>query len=243
MIIPAGGTLKGPLADRFNVPHKALLAPQGVRLIDVAVNSALACSGTRRVCVPADIPFSLDDRVILTEGGTSAPNTILSGVNKLHPVSQHFLIITADLPFLTTEMIEHFVQHAPDADFVAAVFDRNQFQSKFPNTTSTYVKLNDGEWTMGGLFLARSAAFVPSLKHMEAAFQNRKSVIGMVKLLGWRFLLDFALRRINVTQTVSKIESILGCSIALVRDADPALAYDIDDLDDYEYAERYRPHA
>jgi hypothetical protein len=122
---------------------------------------------------------------------------------------------------------------------VGAAIRSSAFESTFPGSTNTYVSLRDGAWTLGGVFLARTSAFRPAMEKMELAFQNRKSVFGMAKLLGLNFLLRFIARQVGVDDVVKKIESILMCKIGLTQDPDPVLAYDIDDLDDYEYSIRH----
>jgi hypothetical protein len=45
-------------------------------------------------------------------------------------------------------------------------------------------------------------------------------------------------RAISVPEVVTKIEGVIGCKIAAVKNGPAELAFDVDDIPDYEYALR-----
>ena len=67
----------------------------------------------------------------------------------------------------------------------------------------------------------------------------RKSKLGMAKLLGPVFLYKFVRKQLTVPLVESKLKQILNCSGAPVMNCAPELAYDIDAIDDYEYAMKF----
>lgn len=247
VILPAGGTFKGPLADQTKVPHKTLLAPHGKTLLEVGLKAIEESGLANRIAIPGedcvhDALRETDYRLV--PGGTTGPGTILNGLRALRqnaPLTDRLLLITTDLPFLEARHLTDFVNRAPrNADLVVAVCEGAQFEVTFPGSANTYVKLNDGRWTVGGVFLVKAEPFERAISHLEAVFINRKSVLGMVRLLGPKFLLQFALRRVGVEDVIRKVEAILGCSGAAVHKSAPELAFDIDDVEDYEYAIAHR---
>ncbi len=247
VILPAGGAFKGPLADQTQVPHKTLLAPFGETLLQTGIKAILESGRANRIAVPGE--GCVHDQLRETDfrlvpGGTTGPGTILNGLRALRqngPLTDRLLLVTTDLPFIEARHINEFVDRAPKtADLAVAVCNSSEFEVVFPNSTNTYVKLNDGQWTVGGVFLVKAEPFERAISHLESVFINRKSVLGMVRLLGPKFLLQFALRRVGVEDVIRKVESILGCSGAAVYKSAPELAFDIDDVEDYEYAIAHR---
>src|SRR5439155_17905392 len=86
------------------------------------------------------------------------------------------LVLTTDLPFITAEAIRGFLESAPEsADIALPVHERQEFESKFPGTQSTYVRLGDGDWTIGGAFLFRPEALELNRQNIERLFSARKS--------------------------------------------------------------------
>ena len=61
-------------------------------------------------------------------------------------------------------------------------------------------------------------------------------MMGMAKLLGPVFLIKFITKTLSMPDIKRKCEQILHASGFPVTDGPPELAFDIDDLEDYEYA-------
>ncbi len=70
----------------------------------------------------------------------------------------------------------------------------------------------------------------------QQLFAARKSSFGMASLLGPALLLRFALGRLRVADVEARAKRRLGLEARAVRDASPALCYDVDTIDDYRYA-------
>ena len=60
----------------------------------------------------------------------------------------------------------------------------------------------------------------------------------MAKLLGGGFVWKVLTKAITSTEVARKVETILGCRVALIKNGPAEFAYDIDDIVDYEYALR-----
>jgi hypothetical protein len=179
---------------------------------------------------------------VCLDQGTSAPDNILIGLRWLaeHDPAPTFLVVTTDLPFISGATLRRYVEACPeDADLTLPLISKAQWDDRFPGTGATFARLGDGEWTAGCAYRMRSAAFRSALPHIEAVFQNRKSVLGMARLLGPAFLFRFITRRLTVPDLERKIQTMLGCQAVAVRDSPPELAYDIDDDTDLAYARQH----
>ena len=76
------------------------------------------------------------------------------------------------------------------------------------------------------------------IPQIEKVVANRKNVFKLAQLLGFPFLLKVITKSISSTEVKAKCEELIGCKIAVVRGGPAELAFDIDELDDYEYALR-----
>ncbi|MBC5810316.1 MAG: hypothetical protein GIW95_05605 [Candidatus Eremiobacteraeota bacterium] len=70
----------------------------------------------------------------------------------------------------------------------------------------------------------------------QRLFDARKSLWRMASLLGPLLLLRFASRTLRIAHVEQRAATLLGVRARAVRNASPALCFDIDTLDDYRYA-------
>lgn len=243
-ILPAGGTIDPNFAARVGVDAKALIEIGGRTIFDRTLD-ALERSGRVARTVVIGTPDvlahpSAQRATYRLESGPSGPQNILNGLKHLRSQEnppKRVLVVTTDLPFLTAEIIERFIDACPpDKDICVPLITKSQYQSRFPNSGATFIPLRDDTWTAGCAYLMNAEALEKSTPHIERVFANRKSKIGMAKLLGFGFLLKVIMKTLTAADAEKKIVEILGCSAKAVLGCPPELAYDIDFADDYDYA-------
>lgn len=243
-ILPAGGTIAPEFAAKVGTENKALIRFGDQTILERTIEALRASGRVGRIIVIGTPEVLESDAVKKADGtlaaGGSGPDNILKGLKHLlaspNP-PQKVLIVTTDLPFLTPDLVNHFIELCPlDKDICLPLISKDEFQGRFPNCSATFIPLYDGVWTAGCAYIFDVKAFERSMPHIEKVFNNRKSKLGMAKLLGPAFLVKFLRKRLSVPDIEKKIVSLLGCSGAAVRHAPPELAYDIDDMEDYDYA-------
>ena len=242
-ILPAGGRIPPPFATRAGTEVKALIRIGNETILQRTIRVLRETGLIGRIVVIGgkEVEFAAKGSAdeVLTEA-KSGPENILKGLKHLlsqpNPPQKVF-VITTDLPFLTKELITNYITRCPaERDICVPLISKAEWLEAFPNSTATFAKLADGEWTIGGAYLIDVKALESAMPQIERVFQNRKSVLGMAKLLGPKFLLKFLTKTLTVPDVEQKIENMLACSGAAIRNAPTALAYDIDDIEDYEYA-------
>lgn len=241
-ILPAGGRISGSFAAEAGSEIKALIEIGGRTLIDHAIGALRATHEVDRIVVigPEDVA-ARDADMVLPEGETG-PSNIYCGLDWLresNSETKRVLILTTDLPFVTSGAVTGFLDVCPkDADLCVPAIRREEFEGRYPGATSTYVKLRDGEWTLGCAFLVDAKAVAENRAHIDRGFNARKSQIAMARLLGPLVITRFLTRGLEIRHIEERCRRILGCTGAAVLGCDPALAFDIDELDDLQYARR-----
>jgi len=245
-ILPAGGRISGDFARETGTEIKALIALCGRTLLERTLATLRATGRVGRIVVigPREVvehpcPHAAD--AALMEAG-SGPANIVRGMEWLWNASggrypERILIITTDLPFLTAQAVTGFLDACPaDVDVCLPLTRRREFEAGFPGLTIEYVRLRDGQWTMGCAFLVSPTAIANNRAMIERAFAGRKSQIAMVRLLGPLFIVRFLARRLTVADIERRGLQLLGCTGAGIRGCAPELALDIDQPQDYHYA-------
>lgn len=251
VILPAGGRIKPEFAEKVGTDVKALIEFEGRTILERTLEALIGTDRVDRLIVIGSKPVQESEAAalateVLEEVG-SGPDNILHGLVRLSELSnppEKVLILTTDMPFLTSKMINDFIDACPDnAEICVPLVSRGQWNERFPNSTATFIKVRGDELTAGCMYMFDVAAFKKALPHIEEVFKNRKSKVGMVRLLGPKFLLKFATGTLQVRDVEKKVKDMLGIEGAAIPNSAPELAYDIDDIDDYDYAMRNLVHA
>ena len=96
--------------------------------------------------------------------------------------------------------------------------------------------LIDGTWTTGCAYLATPKGMFAAMEHIERVFQNRKSKLGMARILGLKFVYGYLTQKLTVSDVEAKVKDVLKCSAVAIPGSPPELAFDIDYPEDYHYA-------
>jgi GTP:adenosylcobinamide-phosphate guanylyltransferase len=242
-ILPAGGTLDAEFAAKVGTSSKALIEVGGQTVLRRTIEAVRAGSPRRVVVAGTEEVVAHPDSDLAdlkVPSGHSGPDSILKGLNDLLALPNppdRVLIVTTDLPFITGDAVRSFLEKCPESAAVCVpLLTAPEFLAMFPGSRSLYMPLKDGDWTAGCAYLMDVAAYRKALPDLEHLFQVRKSKIGMVKMLGLRFLIKFLTKTLTVEDVEAKILQMLQCQGKAVLHSAPELAYDIDNYEEYVYA-------
>lgn len=246
-ILPAGGKIDAEFAKEVGTDYKALIMIDGKTILGRTLD-ALEGTGMVKstIVIGPDEVLNHDDGQRATyklPPGETGPDNIYRGLNQLlsEPAPpQKVLVVTTDLPFLTPDVLSRFIQSCPaDRDICVPLIRESDFHKRFPGTDATFVKLKDDVWTTGCAYVMDVNALRKAKPHIDRVFENRKSKMGMAKLLGPAFVLKWLTKRLTLVDVEAKIMNVLGCSGAAVTGSAPELAFDIDYPEDYHFAVRH----
>lgn len=244
VIVPAGGVLPQEFARVVGTSSKALISLDGRTILKTTLGILRDSERINRVVVigPKEIENSVSPTeadVVLPELN-SGPENIYKGLywlNRTDTPPENILVLTADLPFITKPALEKFLDMCPpNRDICVPLISREDFNEVFPNTDATFVGLKDGVWTTGCAFVFNAGALQKARPHIEKVFEQRKSKLGMARLLGLKFVWKWRTKTLTVKDIEEKVQSLTGCQGAAVFNSPAELAFDIDYLEDYHYA-------
>ncbi|MEZ0327541.1 MAG: nucleotidyltransferase family protein [Fimbriimonas sp.] len=246
-ILPAGGTIDEAFAAQVGTSNKALIQFEGQTILERVIDALKASGRVRRIAVigPEEVHQSAGagKADLLLREGSTGPDNIMRGLDALAAQPdppQKVLVVTTDLPFLTPEIVNRFIDACPtDVHITVPLISKAEFQSRFPECMCTFIRLKDDTWTTGCMYILDVQALRSSKPYIDKIFEVRKSKVGMAKLLGVGFLCKFLTKTLTVPDVERKIQSMLHCSGKAIEHSPPELAYDIDDLSDYEYAMKH----
>lgn len=246
-ILPAGGYIDAEFADKVGTNCKALIRFGDQTILERTIGALRATGRVGRIYLSGtnEVRNSQGAKLAtkVVESGESGPASILIALKSLlaePDPPEKVLLLTCDLPFLTADLIAAFIDACPKAvEICMPLITKAQFQGRFPGCSATFIPLQDDTWTAGNTYLMDALAIQKAMPHLERVFAVRKSKAGMARLLGPVFLYKFLRKQLTVPMVEQKIKQILGCTGSPVFDCAPELAFDIDDIEDYEYARKF----
>ena len=244
-IIPAGGRIEGDFAREAGAEVKALIAFNGRTILERTTSALRESGSVRRIIVigPPEVEAAARHADQVLAEGESGPENIFRGLEwlRLNSAEKHklgrVLIVTSDLPFITPETVADFVRScSPQAQVCVPILTRAQFEAKFPGLRGEYVRLRDGEWTVGCAFVVDGGLLLSRREAIEAVFEARKSQWAMARLLGAPFIALWLGRRLETRHIQKRCEAVLRCHGQMLLSGAPELAFDIDGPEEFRYA-------
>jgi GTP:adenosylcobinamide-phosphate guanylyltransferase len=188
--------LAGGRATGLPVARKADLPVGDRRMVDHVAAALRAVPGVERVHV--------------AEGSAEADlvDNLLKALREVGARPDEYVLISScDIPFVTPEAIVDFLERGQGrADLYYPIVRREACEARFPGTRRTYVKLREGTFTGGNLFLLRAGSLEPVAEQLRRLFRQRKHPWRLARELGLWFTLTAALEAAMGTLSLPKLE-------------------------------------
>ena len=239
-IVLAGGQKTGLLEDPAKPVNEALI-PIGKRLMVEYVVEALSNSVNVRNIIIAGPKkemagiFSANKKLTLVPCGDT---TIGSLLNALEAVPADFqdrvLVVTADIPLLTTEAVDDFINVCRDkeGELFYPIVSKEANEEKYPGVQRTYVNLKEGIFTGGNIVLIDPRAVKKCVKVAEELVRLRKSPISLAFYVGWGLLLRYLLGILSLRDAEDKVSKLLGIKGTGIISSFPEIGIDVDKQSD-----------
>lgn len=237
-VVLAGGDAGDRLAADAGVEAKALL-PLGDRPLGAYVLEALRASGViSKVFYVGPTNGRLAGLYdVALPGGARMVDSLSLGLGAAltEAAGERLLLLGADIPWVTGEMIERFVRGAAaattpqgPASLVYPVVTEAAARSQFPHQERTYARLRNGRFTGGNLVLLRREVVPRLLPQIDRVFRARKNPFALAGIVGVDVLLALALGRADIARLERRVGEILGAPVRALVTEDAALAADVD---------------
>ncbi len=232
IVVLAGGNTSPEMEALTGLKCRAELPYQGKRMVDIVLEAV------RHLGQPIVVG---EVEVHDTRHAPAGDRFVQSLGNGLEQVqSEAFLLVTSDLPFLTRQAVDHFLEHAdPDALLTYPIIPMEEADRQFPDMPRTTYKLREGTFTGGNIALLNTKLIRQQLPRMEEAYANRKSVLKLGKMLGPATLLTLLVgklvpKSVTIRGLERAIGSALGGPVKAVVTPFAGVGCDIDSAEQYQ---------
>lgn len=238
-IILAGSVNSGEMRESSGAAAEGMIQINGKFMVQYVMEALLGSSNINRIIL-VGVPelqqhFQDWPQVVFAPAGGTPVKSLLNGLKHIdHP--RMVLVATDDIPLITTDAVDHFLEQCRDkeADLFYPVISRDVNEERFPGSVRTYVKLKDGTFTGGNIFLINPNKVPQCAAKAEEFVQARKKPLELCRLVGFTFLLKFLTRSLSILETESRVSALLGITGHAVVSPYPEVGLDVDKPSDLE---------
>lgn len=237
--ITAGGRSDDPFARALGVSVKALAVVDGTTLLARSIAAARGCGAERIAVIGNDDVRRACERevdVVIAEGLDGRENIRRAiGTARDRPL----LLMTSDMPFVTAEATRDFVDRARGYDVALPLAEAADYLAAYPDAPDHITAIGRDRVANGSVVYFAGGVAPQALEVAGRLFDARKSLWRMAALLGPRLLLRFATGTLRIEHVEALGRSLMGLDVRAIRNASPALCYDIDSQADLDYARAF----
>jgi CTP:molybdopterin cytidylyltransferase MocA len=233
-VVLAGGQADKEFRAATGVENRALAPLAGRPMVAWVLEALAAATAIERiVLVGAEGLKEAPGARQQLRGGGDLVETIERGVGAC-PGAGYVLLATADIPALTAEAIDAFVRAGLElaADFIYPIIPRAANEASFPGMRRTYLRLTEGVFTGGNLFLIRPDVLLRQRELIRRAYAARKRPFRLAMMVGWLTLWRLWRGRLSLADAEAAISRLLGCRARAVITDHAELGADVDHVAD-----------
>lgn len=238
-IILAGGENSKYLSKFSPQPYEAMIEIAGKPMVSFVAQALSASQNVDRIFVVGPVKelsrCDFPDNVFIVESGATIIETIKFGIKALGH-QRKVLFVTADIPLLTAEAINDFLTQCAkvDADLYYPIVKREVNNKCYPGNKRTYVRLKEGTYTGGNIFLVNPAIVPQCTVVADRIIENRKNPFKLACILGWKFVFQFIFGTLSLIEVEKRVSELLGITGAVINSEYPELGIDVDKPSDLE---------
>lgn len=247
-VILAGGENSSELRKIAPFENEALIIIGNYPMIYFVYQALRAVPAINRIVVSGPVGalrsiLPRDERLFFVEGGANAILSFAHAAELLQEqiISPKVLAIPTDVPFITPEAIRDFLTRceASEADLYYPITSKEVNDRKFPGVLRTYVRLQDGTFTGGNLFMLRSAIIPQCLEMGEKLVRRRKNPLAMARLFGLGMVAQYLLGRLSIEKVEKRFFAVMGLRGKGIVSPYAEVGVDVDKPADLQLAQQY----
>ncbi|MCA9897877.1 MAG: NTP transferase domain-containing protein [Ardenticatenaceae bacterium] len=237
-VVLAGGLPEpgDPLYELTQGKSKALLDMNGRTMLERVVDALQDSHSIGEIVVVGlseDLGMTFHKPVYHTSDYGSLFKNALGGIAKmreLHPETDLMLICSADIPTITPQIVDEFIELcAPyDKGMVYNFVDKETLEARFPHSNRTYVKLKDGLIAGGDMTLIQADLSDTNRDIWLALTNARKHAWQLARVVGFRFMIKLLLRQLRLKDIEDAAFRITGRPCRVLLNPHAEIAMDAD---------------
>ncbi len=151
------------------------------------------------------------------------------------------LVVTCDIPLLTTIAVNDFIDRcmSEEADVYYPIVSKQVNEASYPGVRRTYVKLKEGIFTGGNLFLVNPEVLSFCTDFAQKAIALRKNPVKMSRILGLGILMRYLSGNLTIASLERRVYGLLRIKGKGIISSYPEVGIDVDKISDLELVRKF----
>jgi GTP:adenosylcobinamide-phosphate guanylyltransferase len=243
-VVLAGAPAEPEMKERYSVENRAEVPIAGKKMIRHVLDALADSPHVGSIRVIGDIHCEGVAQVVPSAGGLV--ENLIAGVEASGEGEGRVLVVTSDIPMLTSEAVEDFIARCAetDADFCYSIIRKETAEKRFPGMKRTYARLAEGVFTGGNAVLVSRRLIAENADVIREIMAARKSVPRLARIIGLRFLVRALIaqviwaKAINLPGLEKTLGRILRAKVKAVETPYAEIGADVDKPEHIEFAEQ-----
>ena len=187
--------------------------------------------------------FPREEKLLFACSGENAIASFSNAIDVLqqYGISDRILVMPTDIPLITTPAIDDFIRRSEEieADFYYSITTKEINDIKFPGVTRTYVKLKEGTFTGGNLFIVNRSVIKRVLDMALKLVMRRKNPLAMARLFGLNLVIRYITRQLSIEATEKRFQEVVGIKGKAIISPYAEVGIDVDKPSDLQLAQKH----
>ena len=246
-IILAGGENSGDLKKIAPYDNEALIIIGNYPMIYYVYKSLRQCMRVNKIVISGPVEalrnlLGREENLFFISPGEDVVESLANAAKILEDqgTSERLLIMPTDIPFITSEAIDDLIDRKEIfKQTFLPVTSREVNEAKYPGVVRTYVKMREGTFTGGNLFIVREAVIQQSIDLARAIIARRKNPLAIARIFGFSMMLKYLCGRLTFKQAEKRFQEVLGIKGKAIVSGYAEVGVDVDKPSDLELAQKY----
>lgn len=224
-------------------PFKGVVPVAGKPMIEWVVDALRESACIHEIAVVVPTAENLGpwadkvDKLVISDANFI--DNAIAGLSALNS-GLHVFCATGDLPALTAEAVDDFIVRSLEtgAGVTYPLVRATDVLEQFPGSERTFVTVDHEQVTGGNCMLLAPGVVERNREIGQRLFDTRKSVAAMARVVGFRFVIRLATKRVRAVDVEQKMEELLGAPCSAIYTSYASIGADIDKPVDVIVAER-----
>lgn len=180
--------------------------------------------------------------IYIVESGPTIISSLQNALDilDLQSDSRRVLVVTSDIPLITGPIIDAFLKRClnEEGDVLYPIIPKSLNQFKYPDVERTYVKLRDGVYTGGNVFLVNPLIVKPCALKAAEVIKFRKEPLKLVRYIGFKYLFKYLLGLLSIQDAEERVSQLFNIKGKAIHISLPEIGVDVDKPSDLRLVER-----
>lgn len=238
-ILIAGGMLPRGMRKLSASRVKALLEMGSETLLETSAKAARESGLFTRIAAVGngEVQAACPEGCEYVVWGDDMMGNIENAYRAFGEADHDYVIISPDLPFITADGLRNFTQAAQaTCEIGISIVSEDEFLARFPGSPNKFEQLDGKPATMGSVFYITGPALRSNIALLRDMYASRKRPWRLAIFLGFPVLWGFITKRLTTAMLAARFSSLMGADFKGIAGSDPGLIFDIDTLENYEFA-------